>query len=76
LDKTINFRDLPAKKILLPFLNVLEHFTNRLMLINFVKALRAKDQSNPGISYFSDLSQTRCTRKIPKPVLETTLISK
>jgi hypothetical protein len=30
----------------------------------------------PGISYFSDLIQTRCARKIPKPVLETTLIIK
>jgi hypothetical protein len=30
----------------------------------------------PDISYFSDLGKTRCARKIPKPVLETTLISK
>jgi hypothetical protein len=28
----------------------------------------------PGISYFSDLRQTRCARKIPKPVLETAFI--
>jgi hypothetical protein len=27
----------------------------------------------PGITDFSDLRQTRCARKIPKPVLETTL---
>jgi hypothetical protein len=48
------------------------------------KRLRAKDQSYPcdmqlevpDISYFSDLRQTRCARKIPKPVLETTLITK
>jgi hypothetical protein len=30
----------------------------------------------PDISYFSDLRQTRCARKIPKPVLKTTLIIK
>jgi hypothetical protein len=30
----------------------------------------------PGISYFADLRQTRCARKSPKPVLETTLITK
>jgi hypothetical protein len=30
----------------------------------------------PGISYFSDLRKTRCARKFPKPVLETTLITK
>jgi hypothetical protein len=30
----------------------------------------------PGISYFSDLRQTRCARNIPKTVLETTLITK
>jgi hypothetical protein len=30
----------------------------------------------PGILYFSDLRQTRCARKISKPVLETTLITK
>jgi hypothetical protein len=30
----------------------------------------------PGISDFSDLRQTRCARNIPKPVLETTLITK
>jgi hypothetical protein len=30
----------------------------------------------PGISYFSDLRQTRCARKIPTPVLETSLITK
>jgi hypothetical protein len=30
----------------------------------------------PAISYFSDLRQTRCARKNPKPVLETTLITK
>jgi hypothetical protein len=30
----------------------------------------------PGISYFSDLRQTRCARKIPKPILETALITK
>jgi hypothetical protein len=29
----------------------------------------------PGISYFSDLRQTRYARKIPKPVLKTTLIT-
>jgi hypothetical protein len=41
------------------------------------KLLRAKEQSYPwkfpGISY---LRQSRCARKIPKPVLETTLIIK
>jgi hypothetical protein len=30
----------------------------------------------PGISYFSDLRQTRCAEKISKPVLETTLFTK
>jgi hypothetical protein len=30
----------------------------------------------PGISYFSDLRRSRCARKIPKPVLKTTLINK
>jgi hypothetical protein len=30
----------------------------------------------PDISYFSDLRQTRCGRKIPKPVLDTILITK
>jgi hypothetical protein len=30
----------------------------------------------PEISYFLDLSQTRCARKIPKPVMETALITK
>jgi hypothetical protein len=30
------------KKNTLTFLNVLEHFTNRLMLINFVKAFKSK----------------------------------
>jgi hypothetical protein len=30
----------------------------------------------PGIFYFSDLRQIRCGRKILKPVLETTLITK
>jgi hypothetical protein len=29
-----------------------------------------------GISHFSDLRQTRCARKIPKPVFETTLMTK
>jgi hypothetical protein len=46
------------------------------------KLLRAKDQSYsfetctwnfPSISYFSDLRQARCARKIPKPILKTTL---
>jgi hypothetical protein len=49
---------------------------------SFQKLLRAKDQSYPctwkfpGISYFSDFRQTRCARKIPKQVFETTLITK
>jgi hypothetical protein len=30
----------------------------------------------PGIFDFSDFRRTRCARKIPKPVLETTLINK
>jgi hypothetical protein len=30
----------------------------------------------PGISDFSNMRQPRCARKIPKPVLKTTLISK
>jgi hypothetical protein len=30
----------------------------------------------PGISYVSDLRQTRCARKIPEPVLEITLNTK
>jgi hypothetical protein len=30
----------------------------------------------PGTSDISDLRQTRCARKIPRPVLETTLITK
>jgi hypothetical protein len=30
----------------------------------------------PSISYFSDLIQTSCARKIPEPVLETTLNTK
>jgi hypothetical protein len=70
---------LHAKK--LPFLNEWKDFNNRLMLITFFNAFKSyRDQSYPctwkfpGISYFSDLRQTRCARKIEKLVLETTLI--
>jgi hypothetical protein len=45
------------------------------MLINFVKAFEACKWKFPGISYFSDLRQTRYTRKVLKPVLETALIT-
>jgi hypothetical protein len=84
----MSFRELQeflhAKKSSLPFLNVLEDFNNSLMLINFFKAFKSwvselgilgiYTWKFPGISYFSDLRQTRCARKIPKPVLKTTLM--
>jgi hypothetical protein len=72
------------RKCSLPFLNVLEHFTNTFMLINFVKAFKIKGSelslrhalgSFQAFLIFSDLRQTRCSRKIPNPVLETTLIT-
>jgi hypothetical protein len=53
-----------AKKNSLPFLNVLEHVRIRVILDTCTCKC-------PGISDFSDLRQTRCARKISKPVLET-----
>jgi hypothetical protein len=53
-------------------------FFHRLSAPNYDSVLIFETYSwkFPGISYFSDLRQARCARKIPEPVLEATLITK
>jgi hypothetical protein len=51
------------------------NFVNRIIVIlGIIVILETCTWNFPGISYSSDLRQTRCARKIPKPVLENAFI--
>jgi hypothetical protein len=59
----------------------LAHLVCLKFVKDFVKASKSYGselswREFPGIPYFSDLKQTKCARKISKPVLKTTLIIK
>jgi hypothetical protein len=70
----------PTKNNMGHFLNAT--FFHRFSAANYDSALslfsarQVSEKAFPGISYFSHLRQTRCARNIPKPVLDTKLITK